>query len=136
MLTSLPFAPGIPPMLAKPVGRVVPLPDSVPGGLLYEPKWDGFRIIIHRSTDRVVLQPRKADDLSYAFPEVVEQAFAQLPPGTVVDGELVSAHDGRLWFEELGMRLRPRPAPPAAPVRSAGSRCRSRGARCRCGPEA
>lgn len=107
-MTDIPFEPGLKPMLAKPVGASVPAPESVPGGLFFEPKWDGFRILIYRFADRVVLQPRRAGDLGYAFPEVVAQAMEQLPPGTVVDGELVSAHDGRLWFEELGLRLRPR----------------------------
>ena len=107
-MSALPFGPPVPHMLAKPVGDAVPPPDSVPGGLFYEPKWDGFRALVFRDTDSVVLQPRRAEDLAYAFPEIVEQALAQLPPGTVVDGELVSLHDGRLWFEELGMRLRPR----------------------------
>jgi len=107
-VTVLPFGPPVPHMLAKPVGAQVPAPDSVPGGLFYEPKWDGFRALIFRDTESVVIQPRRAEDLAYAFPEIVEQALAQLPPGTVVDGELVSMHDGRLWFEELGMRLRPR----------------------------
>jgi ATP-dependent DNA ligase len=107
-VTDVPFEPGILPMLAKAVGDVVPPADAVPGGLLYEPKWDGFRVIIYRFDDRVVLQPRRAGDLAYAFPEVVAEALDQLAAGTVVDGELVSAHDGRLWFEELGLRLRPR----------------------------
>lgn len=102
-MTALPFPPPVPPMLAKPAGAQVPV-----GDYLYEPKWDGFRVLVFRDDDRVVLQPRRADDLAYAFPEVAEQALAQLPAGTVIDGELVSAHDGRLWFEELGMRLRPR----------------------------
>ena len=107
-MSAIPFAPGVAPMLAKPAGNQVPAPQLRQGGFLYEPKWDGFRAIIFRDTDSVVIQPRRADDLGYAFPEVVAQAMSQLPPGTVVDGELVSAHDGRLWFEELGMRLRPR----------------------------
>ncbi|MDY0890829.1 ATP-dependent DNA ligase [Frigoribacterium sp. CFBP9030] len=34
------------PMLAKAVAEV-PEPDSVPGGLSYEPKWDGFRGIVY-----------------------------------------------------------------------------------------
>lgn len=106
-MSDLPFGPPVPPMLAKPVGDTVPDADSIPGGLLYEPKWDGFRILVFRGPDGVVLQPRRADDLAYAFPEVVEAALA-LPSGTVLDGELVSAHDGRLWFEELQQRLRPR----------------------------
>lgn len=102
-MTALPFAPPIPPMLAKPSTGPFPI-----GDVTYEPKWDGFRALLFRDTDSVVIQPRRADDLAYAFPEVVAAALAQLPPGTVLDGELVSAHDGRLWFEELGLRLRPR----------------------------
>ena len=39
---DLPVLPPVAPMLAKSV-KSVPAPDSVPGGLLYEPKWDGFR---------------------------------------------------------------------------------------------
>lgn len=107
-MATLPFDPPVAPMLAKPAGSEVPAPGTVDGGLLYEPKWDGFRALLFRGPDSVVIQPRRAGDLAYAFPEVVQAAVELLPPGTVVDGELVSAHDGRLWFEELGLRLRPR----------------------------
>ena len=34
--------PPVKPMLAKSV-KQMPQPDDVPGGVLYEPKWDGFR---------------------------------------------------------------------------------------------
>ena len=47
----LPFPPPIPQMLAKSVGEEVPAPDSVPGGLRYDPKWDGFRVLIFHDTD-------------------------------------------------------------------------------------
>lgn len=115
---SLPFPPPIPQMLAKSVGEGVPAPDSVPGGLRYDPKWDGFRVLIfHDTTDEgssVVLQgrystrSRSAKDLAYAFPEVVSAVTQLVPPGSVVDGELVIARNGRLHFDDLGMRLRPR----------------------------
>lgn len=92
----------IAPMLAKAVG------DEVPDGpgLLYEPKWDGFRCIIFRE-DAVVLQSRKEEDFSYLFPEVV--AVAQnLPPGTTLDGELVIVGDKGLEFDLMSNRIRPR----------------------------
>lgn len=38
---DLPVNPPVPPMLAKAMDAVPPT-DSVAGGLLYEPKWDGF----------------------------------------------------------------------------------------------
>jgi ATP-dependent DNA ligase len=89
-------------MLAKAVGDEVP---ETPG-LLYEPKWDGFRCIIFRG-DGVVLQSRKEEDFSYLFPEVVA-ACEQLPPGTTLDGELVIVGDSGLEFDLLSNRIRPR----------------------------
>lgn len=99
--------PPVAPMLAKAVGAEVPPPDAVPGGLLYEPKWDGFRAIIFRSVDGSMIQSRSQQDLSYCFPEMVAAAD-ELPVGTVLDGELVVVQDQRLDFDALSSRLRPR----------------------------
>jgi len=71
----------IAPMLAKAVGDRVP----TSAGLLYEPKWDGFRCLIFRDGDDCLLQSRKQEDFSYLFPEVVA-ACQELPPGTTLDG--------------------------------------------------
>ena len=49
----LPVIPPVSPMLAKPVSDIPP-PDT-DGGVLYEPKWDGFRCIVFRDGDEVVL---------------------------------------------------------------------------------
>ena len=46
--------PPVQPMLAKSV-KGVPASDSVDGGLLYEPKWDGFRAMVRGATPDVVL---------------------------------------------------------------------------------
>lgn len=107
------ITPPIEPMLAKPIGSSIP--DDVTG-LSFEPKWDGFRCLVFRSHDGVVLQGRgrsrsQADeviDLAYAFPEIVESCLRQLTPGTVLDAEIVVAHEGRLDFTVLSSRLRPR----------------------------
>ena len=45
------------PMLAKAV-KEVPAADSVAGGLVYEPKWDGFRCLVLRDGDEVELASR------------------------------------------------------------------------------
>lgn len=100
-------SPPVAPMLAKAIGNTVPPPDSVAAGLLYEPKWDGFRAIIFRTADGVVLQSRSQQDLSYCFPEMIAAATA-LPVGTVLDGELVVVRDQQLDFDALSSRLRPR----------------------------
>lgn len=105
--------PPVDPMLARPIAG---LPDSA-DGLAFEPKWDGFRALVFRRGDDVVIQGRMraADaratgswDLSYAFPEMVERMQAVRCPDFVVDGELVVIGDGRLSFEALQGRLRPR----------------------------
>lgn len=92
----------IKPMLAKAVGDAVP---ETPG-LLYEPKWDGFRCLVFRD-DQVLLQSRKQEDFSYLFPEVVA-ACEHLPAGTTLDGELVIVGEKGLEFDLLSNRIRPR----------------------------
>jgi ATP-dependent DNA ligase len=106
------LTPPIEPMLAAPLGSAVP----AEAGVSYEPKWDGFRCLVFvDEAGGVVLQGRgrstKADeivDLAYAFPEIVAAVRQQVPRGTVLDGEIVVLHDGRLDFGVLSSRLRPR----------------------------
>jgi ATP-dependent DNA ligase len=98
--------PPVGPMLAKSVSGV-PKPGSVPGGLAYEPKWDGFRCIVFRDGDEVVLGSRNEKPLTRYFPDVVAAVRANLPPRSVVDAEIVVAIDGRLQFERLQDRIHP-----------------------------
>jgi ATP-dependent DNA ligase len=93
-------------MLAKLV-KGVPEPDSVEGGLSYEPKWDGFRCIVFRDGDEVELGSRNERPLTRYFPEVVEAVRAELPPRCVVDGEIVIMASDRLDFEALQQRIHP-----------------------------
>ena len=67
---DLPVMPPVKPMLAKSVSGV-PAADSVDGGLSYEPKWDGFRCIVFRDGDEVLLASRSGKDLARYFPDVV-----------------------------------------------------------------
>lgn len=103
---QLPVMPPVQPMLAKSVPSV-PAPDSVPGGLLFEPKWDGFRCIVFRDGDEVELGSRNERPLTRYFPEVVEAVKRGLPPRCVVDGEVIIARGDRLDFEALQLRLHP-----------------------------
>ena len=55
----------------------------------YEPKWDGFRTLAHRTGSTAELVSRGARPMSRYFPEVLE-AFRDLRADRVVlDGELV-----------------------------------------------
>ena len=98
--------PPVSPMLAKPVSGV-PEPDSVLGGLVYEPKWDGFRCIVFRDGDDVVLGSRNERPLTRYFPELVTAVRDSLPERCVVDGEIVIRTSGRLDFGALQQRIHP-----------------------------
>lgn len=103
---QLPVQPPVKPMLAKSVPEI-PEPGSVPGGMLYEPKWDGFRCIVFRDGPEVELGSRNERPLTRYFPEVVDAVRAELPTRCVVDGEIVIAAGDRLDFEALQLRLHP-----------------------------
>src|SRR5690349_6604301 len=89
-------------MLAK-------LVDAIPtvDGLLFEPKWDGFRAIVFRGADDVYIQSRDLKPLDRYFPELHDALIDRLPPGCVVDGEIVIATDHGLDFDALQLRLHP-----------------------------
>ncbi len=59
------------------------------GGCAYEVKFDGWRCLAFVRPDGVYLQSRRSRDLTPYFPDVVAAVRETLPPGTVVDGELV-----------------------------------------------
>ncbi len=98
---DLPVMPPVKPMLAKPAER---LPA---GDLSFEPKWDGYRCIVFRDGDEVVLGSRNEKPLNRYFPEMIAPLQASLPSRCVVDGELFVAIDGRLDFDALGQRIHP-----------------------------
>jgi ATP-dependent DNA ligase len=103
---QLPVMPPVKPMLAKPVASI-PAPDSVAGGLVYEPKWDGFRAIVFRDGDDVVLGSRNEKPLTRYFPELVDAVRTHLPSRCVVDGEIIVRTGDRLDFGALQQRIHP-----------------------------
>src|SRR3954468_16848694 len=97
--------PPVQPMLAKSVKGI---PDPAKhGGLVFEPKWDGFRCIVFRDGDEVELASRNTKPLTRYFPDVVEAVKRQLPQRVVLDGELFVAIGNKLEFEVLQERIHP-----------------------------
>jgi ATP-dependent DNA ligase len=99
---KLPVNPPILPMLAKRVGELPP-----GSGWIFEPKWDGFRTLIFRDGDEILIQSRDEKPLERYFPELIEPLKTQLPGRCVLDGEIVIAGAGGLDFEALQLRLHP-----------------------------
>lgn len=77
------------------------------GDYLYEPKWDGFRCLVFRDGDEVVLGSRNEKPLTRYFPELVDPIRDQLPDRCVLDGELVVPSPGGLDFDLLSQRIHP-----------------------------
>jgi len=99
---NLPVNPPVLPMLSK---RIEELPAG--GDWIFEPKWDGFRALVFRDGDEILLQSRDEKSLNRYFPELVEPLHAQLPARCVLDGEIVIANDDGLDFEALQLRIHP-----------------------------
>src|SRR6266481_6398048 len=89
-------------MLAKRVGEL-----PVGGTWIFEPKWDGFRALVFREGDEILIQSRDEKSLNRYFPELLEPLRSQLPARCVLDGEIVVARNGALDFDALQLRIHP-----------------------------
>src|ERR1700719_4119482 len=98
----LPFAPPLAPMLSSAA-------DALPGGEGWqlEPKWDGFRTLVFRDGDEILLQSRDEKPMNRYFPELIAPLAATLSERCVVDGEIVIVGVGGLDFETLLLRIHP-----------------------------
>lgn len=98
------LSPPIQPMLAKAAER---LPDG--DHWWFEPKWDGFRCVVFRDGDDVILGSRNERPLTRYFPEVLGPLAQVLPDGAVVDGELIvpDVSGQGLDFDALLQRIHP-----------------------------
>jgi ATP-dependent DNA ligase len=94
-------------MLAKRVDALPEADDSPAGEWLFEPKWDGFRVLIFREGDQLLLQSRDTKPLGRYFPELEAPLKAALPDRAAVDGEIVLATASGLDFDRLQQRVHP-----------------------------
>src|SRR6185369_6024488 len=98
--------------------------DALPerDGWQFEPKWDGFRALVFRDGDELVIQSRDEKPLNRYFPEIDSALRATLPERCALDGEIVLVRKGGLLasdgapasegtsaldFEALQLRLHP-----------------------------
>jgi ATP-dependent DNA ligase len=109
---SVPGLPDLPPELSGPVAvelakpvHAIPAANALSGGCLYEPKWDGYRLVVVRGAGSTRVWSKQGRDLSDRFPDIVAAARAQVPAGTVLDGEVVIWNGSRLDFGLLQERM-------------------------------
>ena len=98
----LPFDPPLEPMLSS---AAEALPDGE--GWQFEPKWDGFRTLVFRDGEEILLQSRDKRPMNRYFPELITPLSAAIPERCVLDGEVVIAGPGGLDFEALLLRIHP-----------------------------
>ena len=98
----LPFPPPLAPMLSAAA-------DALPAGpgWQFEPKWDGFRTLVFRDGDEILLQSRDEKPMNRYFPELLAPLARTLPPRCVLDGEVVIVGAAGLDFEALLLRIHP-----------------------------
>ncbi|MGW4345269.1 ATP-dependent DNA ligase [Streptomyces sp. NPDC004690] len=93
------------PMLAQARDQLPP-PGALPGGLIFQPKFDGYRVLLltpGSGSEQVLLQTRRGAFIQARFPDLV-QAAAALPGDLILDGELVVLEGEHLSFEALQRR--------------------------------
>src|ERR1700720_372735 len=106
---DLPVQPPLEPMLAKAQAKVPP----EAGVWSYEPKWDGFRALVFRDGDKVVLQSRNGKELGRYFPELEQALRNELAPRCVLDGEVVVPREIGGGIRRGGGGVSPHTHPPA-----------------------
>jgi ATP-dependent DNA ligase len=89
-------------MLAK---RVEAIPQE--GSWIFEPKWDGFRTVVFRDGEELLLQSRDGKSLNRYFPDLIAPLLQQLPSRCVLDGEIVVVTGRGLDFDALQQRIHP-----------------------------
>src|SRR5438445_6003149 len=99
---ELPVNPPLLPMLAKRVDELPPGEDWI-----FEPKWDGFRALVFRDNDEILIQSRDEKSLNRYFPELLQPLQSQLPARCVLDSEIVVVKNNGLDFEALQLRIHP-----------------------------
>jgi ATP-dependent DNA ligase len=99
------------------VARVIP-PDMEPmlavsqddlptgEGWSYEPKWDGFRTLVHVEGGSVELISRGARQMARYFPELLEP-LGRVGAELVMDGEIILIGPDGLDFDALQQRIHP-----------------------------
>ncbi len=92
-------------MISFPVSPMLP-EETLPftdSRFIFETKWDGIRCLAHRDGDSLILQSRNGLNMTASFPEILALG-STLPPGTILDGEMISLGPNGLPDFEFVMR--------------------------------
>ncbi|HEX7175014.1 MAG TPA: ATP-dependent DNA ligase, partial [Pyrinomonadaceae bacterium] len=92
-------------MLATAAEDLADVARQMPEEFYVEDKFDGIRAQAHAERGRVAIYTRTLDEVTHRFPELVAP-LAALPPGVLIDGEIVPVRGPEILpFQELQKRL-------------------------------
>ncbi|RXT06533.1 DNA ligase [Ammoniphilus sp. CFH 90114] len=73
---------------------------------IFEPKMDGWRILLHKQGDRIEAYTRNGKCVTGKFPELKEITSAIKPKTAILDSEGVVIREGRTIFDDFSFRGR------------------------------
>ena len=73
---------------------------------LFEPKWDGWRILIHKQGQRIEAYTRQGNKVTSKFPELEQVATNIKAPSAILDCEGIVMREGRPVFDDFSYRGR------------------------------
>lgn len=73
---------------------------------LFEPKWDGYRMLIHKQGDRIEAYTRNGTRMTERFPELAQVVSSIRAHSAILDCEGVCMRDGRSVFDDFQHRGR------------------------------
>lgn len=75
-------------------------------GFIFEPKWDGWRILLHKKGDRLEAYTRNGKVVTSKFPELREVISSIKAPTAILDCEGVCLRGGKTVFDDFSYRGR------------------------------
>ena len=95
-----------------PAAMEAKLVDALPEGpgWRFEPKWDGFRAMVHRHGPDVDIQSKSGKPLTRYFPEIAILVAELDAAQFLLDGELILPVGDVVSFDALQQRLHPAPS--------------------------
>ncbi len=73
---------------------------------IFEPKWDGWRILLHKQGNRLEAYTRNGDLVTHKFPELREAAASIKSSSVILDCEGICMREGRSVFDDFTYRGR------------------------------
>lgn len=94
-LDAIDIEPGIPirPTLAERLPSAEEIIEKL-GKCAVEPKYDGFRLAVHKKDNEIIIFSRRQEEMTGMFPEIVEAAKKQIKARTaILEGEAIAFNE-------------------------------------------